>query len=134
MYHDDSDCVSLYKSEETHNDHIKSNNHGIATQFKTAIDSILEIYPMPSRIKRELINMFPNLNKDSFPTEQQLINYIKYKKRKNGIKSRLNLGELEKWCLEHDQIPDNDDTMFVKRSFNVEKETHKVIKKNLLTN
>ena len=85
--------MTLYKSEETNYNHIKSNNHGIVTQFKAAIDSIFEIYPMPSRMMRELINMFPNLNKDLFPTEQQLINYIKYNKRKNGIKSRLDLGE-----------------------------------------
>jgi hypothetical protein len=125
LYHDDSDCVSWYKSEEEHNNHVKINDHGISDNFKAAIDSIYELYQTPSRIKRELIRMYPNLSKESFPTEQQLINYIKYKKRKSG-KSRLNLGEFEKWCSENDKIPDDPDEMFVKRSFTLEKTTHKV--------
>jgi hypothetical protein len=125
LYHDDSDCVSWYKSEEEHNDHVKINNHGISEEFKIAIDSIYELYQAPSRIKRELIRMFPDLAKESFPTEQKLINYIKYRKRKKG-KSRLNLGEFEEWCSKHDKIPDDPDEMFVKRSFTVDKITHKV--------
>jgi hypothetical protein len=57
---------------------VKINNHGISEEFKIAIDSIYELYQAPSRIKRELIRMFPDLAKESFPTEQQLINYINY--------------------------------------------------------
>ena len=35
--------------------------------------------------------------------------------------------ELEKWCIEHEAIPDDDDEMFVKRSFRVEQKSHKVV-------
>jgi hypothetical protein len=69
--------------------------------------------------------MYPDLDKESFPTDQMLINYIKYKKLKKG-KSRPNLDEFETWCSEHDKIADDPDVMFVKRSFTVEKTTHKV--------
>ena len=43
------------------------------------------------------------------------------------MKSRLNLGELERWCLEHEQIPADPDELFVKKSFNVQPKTHKVL-------
>ena len=66
------------------------------------------------------------MDKDLFPTEQQLINYLKYKRLKSGLKTSLNLGELEKWCLEHTNVPEDKDEMFVKRSFTVVPKTHKV--------
>jgi hypothetical protein len=62
LYHDDSDCVSWYKSEEEHNNHVKINDDGISDNFKAAIDSIYEFYQTPSRIKRELIRMYPDLS------------------------------------------------------------------------
>jgi hypothetical protein len=34
---------------------------------------------------------------------------------------------MEKWCLQHDKIPDNPDEMFVKRSFSVIPKSHKVV-------
>ena len=71
--------------------------------------------------------MYPDSPKEMFPDEQQLINYFRYKKNKAGLKSRLNLGELEKWCLENSTIPDDPDQMFVKRSITVVQKTHKVI-------
>ena len=44
------------------------------------------------------------------------------------MKSRLNLGESEQWCLKHEKIPEDLDEMYVKRSFTFEKKTHKVHK------
>jgi hypothetical protein len=71
--------------------------------------------------------MFPKSNKDDFPTEIQLKNYIAYKRTKQGYKAKLNLGELEKWCLEHEKVPEDMDEMFVKRSFKLEEKSHKVV-------
>jgi len=127
LYHDDSDSVSEFKSEHLHNNHVKQSEHGISEIFKTAIDSIYDIYKKPSQVKRQLVNMYPDTPKEMFPDEQQLINYLRYKKKKAGLKSRLNLGELEKWCLENSTIPDDPDQLFVKRSIVVVQKTHKVI-------
>jgi hypothetical protein len=38
--------------------------------------------------------------KDIFPNEQLLVNYLKYKRIKAGLKTNLKLGQMEKWCLE----------------------------------
>ena len=78
-------------------------------------------------MKRQLTKVFPNVNKDNFPTDNQLKNYLNYKKQKEGLKAHLNLGELEKWCIQHEAIPDDDDEMFVKRSFRVERKSYKVV-------
>ena len=43
LYHNDSGCVSLFKSEHQHNDHIKLSDHGITKHFKQAIDNIYEV-------------------------------------------------------------------------------------------
>ena len=127
LYHSDSDSVSMFKSEEGHNEHIKKNQkYGISKKFKDAIDSIYDVFQKPSQIKRQLTNMFADTDKNMFPTDIQIRNYILYKKKKKGYKSRLNLAEFEKWCSEHEQIPESDDEMFVKRSFTIDKTTHKV--------
>ena len=96
-YHDDSDCVSWYKSEEKHNDHVKINNHGISEEFKIAKDRIYELYQAPSRIKIEFIRLFPDLAKESFPTEQNGFTCEKPTKTiahmqllKNSLKNKLN--------------------------------------------
>jgi hypothetical protein len=127
LYHNDSDYVSLYKSSEQHNEHIKNSDYGIGQDFKDAIDEIYEVYKKPAQIKRQLVNMFLNKSKELFPTDQQLANYLKYKRIKAGLKTNLNLGQMEKWCLQHDKIPDNPDEMFVKRSFTVIPKSHKVV-------
>ena len=73
-----------------------------------------------------MVNKFPNKEKELFPSEQQLLNYLKYKRLKAGQKASLNFCELEKWCLDHLKIPENPDEMFVKRSFAVVPRSHKV--------
>jgi hypothetical protein len=90
LYHNDSGCVSLFNSEHQHNDHIKLSDHGITEHFKQAIDNIYEVYKKPAQIKRQLINMYPNIEKELFPSEQQLVNYLKYKRKQAGMKTRLN--------------------------------------------
>ena len=79
LYHDDSDCVSELKSEHQHNNHVKLSEHFLSEKFKTAIDSIYDIYKKPSQVKRQLVN--PDTPKEMFPDEQQLINYLRYKKK-----------------------------------------------------
>ncbi len=71
--------------------------------------------------------MYTNIERELFPSEQQLVNYLKYKRKQASMKTRLNLGDLEKWCLAHSNIPDDLDEMFVKRSFTVVPKTHKVL-------
>ena len=126
LFHNDSNCVSLLKSYQ-HNEHEKNSDRGILEKFKNAIDEIYEIYKKPSQIKRQMVNKFQNEEKESLPSEQQLVNYLKYKRIKAGVKPSLNLGELEQWCLNHISIPDDPDAMFVKRSFTVVPKTHKVL-------
>ena len=90
MYHDNNDSVSLFKSTDVHNTHEKSTNHGITEEFKNAIDSIYEVFKKPAQIKKQLMSMFPNKEKDLFPSEQQLLNYLKYKRLKAGQKASFN--------------------------------------------
>ena len=127
LYHDDEDGVSHYKSVNEHNDHISEKTHGIIGKYAETIDLIYDLFQKPKEIKRQLLNKFPNDKKEDFPTDQQLRNYLAYKRTKQGYKAKLNLAELEKWCLEHEKIPDDMDEMFVKRSFRVDNQTHKVI-------
>jgi hypothetical protein len=127
LYHDDDDGVSHYHSIFEHNEHISDNSHGITSKYKDAIDSIYALFQKPKQIKAQLINMFPKNNKDDFPTEIQLKNYISYKRTKQGYKAKLNLGELELWCSEHEKVPEDVDEMFVKRSFKLEENSHKVV-------
>ena len=99
LFHNNSDCVSFYKNEIEHNDHVKLSDRGITEELKSAFDGIYDIYPKLSQMKRQLTTMFPNVSKDNFPTDNQLKNYLNYKKQKEGLKAYLNLGELEKWCI-----------------------------------
>ena len=82
LYHCDSDCVSIFKAEHEHNEHVKLSTFGISQQFKSAIDSICDIFQKPAQIKRELIKRFADTNKDLFPTDSQIKNYILYKKKR----------------------------------------------------
>jgi hypothetical protein len=123
LYHNTNDNVLLYKSVTEHNDHQKLTDHGISPQFQKYIESVYDIYPKLGQMKRYLT--YSNLDKKIFPTDQ-LKNYLSYKKKKLGMKSHLNLGEFEQWCLKHEKIPEDPDEMFVKFSFTVEPKTHKV--------
>ena len=91
LYHNDTEFVSLYKSSHQHNEHIKNTDHGISQDFKVAIDGIYEVYKKPTQIKRQLVNMFPNKSKELFPTEQQLVNSLKYKRIKAGLNYHLDV-------------------------------------------
>jgi hypothetical protein len=122
LYHDDDDGVSHYHSIIEHNEHISDNSHGITSKYKDAIDSIYALFQKPKQIKAQLINMFPKNNKDDFPTVIQLKNYIANKCTKQGYKAMLNLGELEKWCLEHEKVPEDVDCYF-----KLEENSHKVV-------
>jgi hypothetical protein len=126
LYHNDEDGVSHYKTENNHNDHICENKHGIMSKYTEAIDSIYEVFHKPKEIQRQLLKMFPKDAKEDFPTDQQLKNYLAYKRTKKGYKAKLNLAEFEQWCLEHENIPESEDEMFVKRSFRIDKKTRKV--------
>ncbi len=63
-------------------------------------------------MKRYLTETYSNLDKNLFLTDQQLKNYLSYKKKKLGMKSRLNLGEFEQWSLKHEKIPEDPEEMF----------------------
>jgi hypothetical protein len=127
LYHNDDDGVSHYQTEQRHNNRLKESKHGIVGKYIVPIDSIYEMFQKPKENKRQLLSMYPKHNKEDFPTDQQLKNYLSYKRTKKGYKAKLNLSELEQWCLDHDKIPESMDEMFVKRSFRLDKKTHKVI-------
>jgi hypothetical protein len=127
LYHNDDDGVSHHQTEQRHSNYIKDSKHGIIGKYIEAIDSIYEIFQKPKEIKRQLLSMYPKDNKEDLPTDQQLKNYLAYKRTKKGYKAKLNFSELEQWCLANDKIPESMDEMFVKRSFRLDKKTHKVI-------
>ncbi len=76
LYNNDSDYISLYKSSDQHNEHMKNSDYSIGQDFKDAIDEIYEVYKKPAQIKRQLVNMFSNKSKELFPTDQQLATII----------------------------------------------------------
>ena len=126
LYHNDEDGVSHYKTQNNQNEHICENKHGIMSNYTEAIDSINEVLHKPKEIKRQLLKMYPKDAKEDFPTDHQLKNYLAYKRTKKGYKAKLNLAEFGQWCLEHENIPESEDEMFVKRSFRIDKKTRKV--------
>jgi hypothetical protein len=127
LYHNDDDGVSHYQTEQRHNNRLKESKHGIVGKYIVPIDSIYEMFQKPKENKRQLLSMYPKHNKEDFPTDQQLKNYLSYKRTKKGYKAKLNLSELKQWCLANDKIPESMDEMLVKRSFRFDKKTHKVI-------
>ena len=55
------------------------------SKYTEAIDSIYEVFHKPKEIQRQLLKMFPKDAKEDFPTDQQLKNYLAYKRTKKRI-------------------------------------------------
>jgi hypothetical protein len=94
--------VTLYKTDEDHNNHIKPVVRGIPDDIRAAIDQIFKDFQKPNQIIQKLETNFPDRE---LPNWFQIRNYIQYEKIKAGSKTSMNLGELEQWCQAKSEIP-----------------------------
>jgi hypothetical protein len=112
LYHSESFEVSLFKTAADHDHNQLEKLHrknGISPDVKQIINGFLnDGLTKPSQILLAL-----QQRKVQVPTTMQLNNYIaQFKKKKNGPSS-VSLGEIEKWCKENEQVPENENIPFV---------------------
>ncbi|CAK1542642.1 unnamed protein product [Leptosia nina] len=111
LFEADTEAVLLYSTDCEHNhDSVKKNYHyGICDETKSEINKLYDLHLKPKSI-------LENLKKNSelkIPTKRQLYNYLADRRRIKYGPSTISQGELEKWIVNHTNVPDNENEVFV---------------------
>lgn len=123
LFESGSDSVLVYRSEADHNhDEVGTRtNYGISDQTKLEINSLFDLHLKPKAILAAL----QKIDGIQLPTKKQLGNYLSDRRKIKFGQPIIHLGELEKWIIEHKNIPEDEDEPFVMKYWILESDQPK---------
>lgn len=111
LFEASSDAVLLYRVDSSHNHDSIDNrsDYGISNEVKSEINKLFDLHMKPKAI----LNSLRRVEGIKVPTIKQLNNYLSDRRRIKYGSSTISLGELERWILDHSNIPENIHEVFV---------------------
>ena len=101
--------VELFRTQDDH-DHsnLVTSKHGLSTEAKTEIEKFFNLKMKPKAILEKLRDSNVDIKNKS-----QLTTYLRQLKRKKYGDVKISLGVLEQFCIDHKELPHDEDKGFV---------------------
>ena len=111
LHQSDSNEVQCFQYGHHSNINKDQANNGLCTEMKVEIENIFVTgITQPERILRELAR-----KEKPIPEKQKLIVFLRQLRKQHCGERIIHLNELEKWCVDNSNAPNNDIDCFVMR-------------------
>lgn len=102
--------VAVFKTYELHShEGLHTETIRLSDDIKNKIKQLFDLHIKP----KKMLEILTEQGKEFQISKSQLSNYLVKLREQTYGPSKISLGELEQWCLEHSKIPVNDDTSYV---------------------
>lgn len=109
LFHSNNDKVTLYRTNAQHNhENLAKSCKKLSEETKNEINNLFSLNLKPKKMMEVLTSKGLRPEKKS-----QLDNYLTRLRTNTYGPSSISLGELEKWCEENSQVPEEDDKGYV---------------------
>ncbi|KAK7601962.1 hypothetical protein V9T40_009403 [Parthenolecanium corni] len=126
LYHNTSQCVSLYETQNEHSNHVTDPTRGLSTDLKLFVQ---EKYAEGVTKPNAILKLLRHKGMDE-PEKSKLITFLKTLRLDKLGSPTVSASEIRMWCEQRKLIPQNVDEPFV-LDFHIHAESHDMNKQDL---